>query len=69
MPLKKQLYEVLTPVEIEALDPKERVDRLELCQHQLANKERALTWMTEPKPYMLAEVEGLRANIKALSGP
>lgn len=61
----KQLYDRLTISEIRAMTPKDRKLRLELCEHQLRNKENALTFI-EAKPYMLAELDGLRANIMAL---
>lgn len=61
----KQLYDILTVPEIRAMTVKERKDRLALCEHQLANKEQALQYI-DAKPYMLAEVSGLRANITAL---
>jgi hypothetical protein len=61
----KQLYEPLTRAEIKAMTPAARADRLALTEHQLSNKEQALQWM-DPKPYMLAEIAGLRANITIL---
>lgn len=66
----KQLYEVLTKAEVDAMSPADRANRLVLCEHQLANKEKALQLFAQnsikPKDYMYAEVDGLRLNIFVL---
>lgn len=61
----KQLYEPLEGHEIEAMSHLDVKARLELCEHQLRNKEHALEFI-DAKPYMLAELTGLRKNISRL---
>lgn len=61
----KQLYDPLEGHEIEAMSHWDIKARLELCQHQLKNKEKFMEHF-DMKPYMLAELAGLRGNIAKL---